>query len=135
ACHRDPAYDDTTDVWEAPAVSAEGRVAYLRVTSRIGRQKRDFAEIVVAPLDDPADATLVVAVPYTAEDGRLHSSAAEISWVGPDRFVYLAQRLIFQGSTFFPDTFVTGVGIVEVDLGAGAARRLLPGTLWASSVS
>ena len=135
ACHRVPGYDDTTDVWESPAVNRDGGVAYLRVTSRIGRQKRDFAEIVLAPLDDPTDATTIVAIPYTATDGRLHTSAAEIRWLAPDRFVYLAQRLIFQGSTFFPDTFVTGLGIMEVDLSAGAARRLVPGTLWASSVS
>ena len=136
ACRRAPGYDDSTDVWESPAVAANGDLLYLRVVSRIGRQKRDRAEIVRATMDDPAAARVAVALPYTAPDGRLHTGAADLRWVGPDRFVYVAQRLIFEGSTFFPDTFLTGVAIVEVDLfGAEPTRRLVPGTEWASSVS
>lgn len=136
ACHRVPAYDDTTDVWESPAVNERGELLYLRVVSRIGRQKRDEATIVLADAETPAAGTEVVALPYTAEDGRLHSGAADIRWVGPGHFVYLAQRLIYEGSTFLPDTFLTGVAIMEVRLDGGApVRRQVPNTLWASSVS
>ena len=127
---------DSTDVWESPAVNSRGDLLYLRITSRIGRQKRDLAELVIGSLDEPSSARVLLAVPYTAEDGRLHSGVGEIRWLADDRFVYLAQRLIYQGSTFFPDTFLTGLGVVEVALAGGAAnRRLVPGTLWASSVS
>lgn len=136
ACNRDPRYDDTTDVWESPAVNSRDDLIYVRVVSRIGRQKRDRAEIMLAPLGSPAEARSIIAVPYTAEDGRLHSGVGELRWVSDDRFVYVAQRLIFQGSTFLPDTFLTGLALVEVSLaGAAPARRLVPGTEWASSVS
>jgi hypothetical protein len=136
ACQRSVAHDDTTDVWESPAVNARGDLLYLRITSRIGRQKRDRAELMLGSLDDPAGARVLLAVPYTAEDGRLHSGLGEIRWLSDERFVYLAQRLIYQGSTFFPDTFLTGLGVVEVSLAGGVPnRRLVPGTQWASSVS
>jgi hypothetical protein len=136
ACNRAPGYDDSTDVWESPAVNEDGDLLYLRTVSRIGRQKRDFAELMIAPAENPADARSVILLPYTAEEGRLHSSLAEVRWLSPERFVYLGQRLIFEGSTFFPDTFITGVDIVEVTLSGGTpTRRLVPGTRWASSVS
>lgn len=136
ACRHVPGYDDTTDVWESPAVNQAGDVLYLRTSSRIGRQKRDHADIVLARFAEPIDADVVIALPYPAESGRMHSGAGEIRWVSNERFVYLGQRLIFQGSTFFPDTFLTGLDVVEVTLsGSSAVRRVVPGTAWASSVS
>ena len=137
SCNRVPASDDTTDVWESPAVNSAGDILYLRITGRIGRQKRERADLMLGPLDAPsAAARTVVAIPYTADDGRLHTGAADIRWVTEDRFVYIGQRLIFQGSTFLPDTFLTGLGIVDVSLAGGVpVRRLVPNTDWASSLS
>jgi hypothetical protein len=50
--------------------------------------------------------------------------------------VYLAELLFYEGSTFLPDTFYTGVDAVLLDLaGAEPVFNVIPGTDYASSVS
>jgi Tol biopolymer transport system component len=52
-----------------------------------------------------------------------------------DTLVYLAEQLFYEGSTFYPDTFYTGLDVVLLDLSGSASRReVIPGTDYASSV-
>ena len=135
-CPLDPSQADSTNLYESPAVSADGRVFFHYVVSWIGQQKLGEAFLSVATLADPVSATPVTRLPYTAPNGKIHSSIRSPAWIGPNSVVYLAEMLFFQGSTFYPDTFMTGLDIVRLDLsGATPVFEVIPGTDYASSVT
>lgn len=135
-CPTDPAQDDSTNLMESPAVAPDGRIFYHTVTSWIGQQKLGDSRLVAGLAADPAGATLVSQVPYTAPNGKVHSSIRSPAWLEPGVLIYLAEELFYEGSTFLPDTFVTGRDIVRLDLtGAAPVFTVLPGTDDASGVS
>jgi hypothetical protein len=121
---------------EAPAVSRDGRIFFHQVVSWIGQQKLGASRLMLGSADDPLQATVLRPLPYTAASGRFHSSVRVPQWIGTDSLVYLAELLFYEGSTFYPDTFYTGVEVVLLDLAAAAPTfNVLPGTEYASSVS
>jgi hypothetical protein len=135
-CPTDPVQDDSTNLYDAAAVSPDGRVFMHKVVSWIGQQKLGEASLVVGTISNPVGATSITRLPYTASNGKIHSSIRSPAWVSPDAVVYLAEMLFYQGSTFFPDTFVTGLDIVRVDLsGPTPVFEVVPGTDNASSVA
>jgi hypothetical protein len=134
-CQLHPTHDDSTDLMESPAVGPDGRLFFHRVVSWIGQQKLGASALMLGNADDPIHAGTLRAVPYTAPNGRLHSSIRTPQWLGPDSLVYLAELLFYEGSTFFPDTFYTGVDVVLLDLsGPEPVFQVIPGTDYASSV-
>lgn len=138
ACNLQPiSLDDSTDRYEAPAVSPAGDLIYTLARSWIGLQKGPRQALVLGTLAQPfAGARELTPIPYFASSGRTHSSVTEISWAGPGRVVYLGQMLFYEGSTFYPDTFYTGLDVVVGDIGAdGITLTALPGTDYASGVS
>jgi WD40 repeat protein len=135
-CRVEPDRVDSTDVMEAPAVSSDGRIFFNQVVSRIGRQKLGASALMLGSADDPLRAVPLRALPYTAPNGRFHSSVRVPQWVSGDSLVYLAELLFYEGSTFLPDTFYTCVDVVLLDLSAATpVFTVLPGTDYASSVS
>jgi hypothetical protein len=135
-CRVDPVHEDSTDVMEAPAIGPGGRIFFHQVVSRIGRQKLGSSELRLGSADNPLEATLLRPLPYTAPNGRFHSSIRLPQWVSRDSLVYLAELLFYEGSTFLPDTFYTGVDVVLLDLaGPEAVYNIIPGTDFASSVA
>lgn len=138
ACNLQPiALDDSTDRYESPAVSPSGDLIYTLARSWIGLQKGPRQALVLGTLAEPfAGASELTPIPYFASSGRTHSSISEISWAGPGRVVYLGQMLFYEGSTFYPDTFYTGLDVVVGDIAAGGITlTALPGTDYASGVS
>jgi hypothetical protein len=135
-CRVEPVHEDSTDVMEAPAVSRDGRIFFHAAESRIGRQKLGTSTLMLGSADDPLGAQVIRPLPYTAPNGRLHSSIRIPQWIGSDSLVYLAELLFYEGSTFFPDTFYTGMDVVLLDLSADTpVINVLSGTDYASSVS
>jgi hypothetical protein len=135
-CRVDPAHADSNDVMESPAVSLDGKIFYHQVVSRIGRQKLGASTLMLGTADDPLNAVPLRAVPYTAPNGRLHSSVRTPQWIGNDSLAYLGELLFYEGSTFLPDTFYTGLDVVLLDLsGVEPVFNIVPGTDYASSVS
>lgn len=135
-CRVDPVHADSTDLMEAPAVSPDGRIFFHQVVSWIGQQKLGASAMMLGRADDPVAATRLRPLPYTAPNGRLHSSVRIPQWVAPDSLVYLAEQLFYEGSTFFPDTFYTGLDVVLLDLSGGTPDfEVVPGTDYASSVA
>ncbi len=135
-CPTDPVQSDSTNLFQSPAVSAGGRWFYHQVVSWIGQQKLGEATLRLAPASNPLDGALVARLPYTASNGRIHSSIRSPAWLDPNTVVYLGELLFYQGSSFFPDTFVTGLDIVRLDLSASApSPMVVPGTEYASSVA
>lgn len=135
-CEQGPGHQDSTDVFQSPAVSPGGRLLYLRAVDWIGKQKSPRMEIVLATLDDPLPGTAIAPVPYFASSGRTHGLIATPAWLDDDHFAYLAQYVWYQGSTFFPDTFATGLEIVHGTVSGDAATlTVVPSTEEASSVA
>lgn len=135
-CEQRPGHQDSTDVFQSPAVSPGGRLLYLRAVSRIGNQKAPRMELALATLDAPVPASVVTPVPYFASSGKTHSFVASPAWLDDNNVVYLAQYLWYQGSTFFPDTFATGLEIVHGSVSGDAATlTVVPATEEASSVA
>jgi hypothetical protein len=138
ACNLQPvALDDSTDRYEAPAAGPDGSLVYTLARSWIGLQKGPRQALVLGTVAEPfAGAREISPIPYFASNGRTHSSIAEISWAGPGRIVYLGQMLFYEGSTFLPDTFYTGLDVVVgVVRGPSAALTVVPNTDYASGVS
>ena len=133
-CARGPGQEDSTHRFESPAVS-RGRLAFLRAVSTIGLQKSPFMHLMIGPADDPASASPVTIVPYAAPSGRTHGAVAHLAWLNDSRLVYVGQDLFYQGSTFFPDTFTTGLEIVRLETSPAVAFSIVPGTEHASSVA
>ncbi len=119
-CEDAVAHEDTTDRFEAPAVSAEGRIVFLRAVSTIGLQKGPAQHLMLGSLDDPAAAVPLTIIPYFASSGKTHFNVSHTQWLAPERFVYLAEDLFYEGSTFLPDTFTTGLEIVRGDIAGDA---------------
>jgi hypothetical protein len=135
-CELDPVHDDSTDLMESPAISGAGRLFFHRVISWVGQQKLGASALMLGSADDPLAAAMLRPLPHTAANGRVHSSIRTPQWIGPDTLVYLAEQLFYEGSTFFPDTFYTGLDVALLDLTGGAARfEVIPGTDYASGVS
>jgi WD40-like Beta Propeller Repeat len=134
-CQLDPVHDDSTDLMEAPAVSRNGRLFFHRVVSWVGQQKLGASALMLGSADDPVHAAILRPLPYTASNGRLHATVRTPQWIGSDTLVYLAEQLFYEGSTFYPDTFTTGLDVVLLDLSAGEPRfDVVPGTDYASGV-
>ena len=135
-CERAVAHEDSTDRFESPAVSDGGRIVFLRAVSVIGLQKGPRLDLMLGSASDPAAAVPVFRVPYFAPSQKTHYHLAQPHWLSDDRFVYVAQDLFYQGSTFFPDTFTTGLELVRAEVAGDAVTlSVIPGTEYASSVA
>jgi hypothetical protein len=135
-CRVDPIHADSTDLMEAPAVSAQGRIFFHQVVSWIGQQKLGASALMLGSAENPLEASTLRPLPYTAPNGRIHSSVRLPQWIGSDSLIYLAEQLFYEGSTFYPDTFYTGLDVVLLDLTAATpVFSIVPGTDYASSVS
>jgi hypothetical protein len=134
-CQLHPDHDDSTDLMESPAVSTGGRLFFHRVVSWVGQQKLGASVLMLGQWDNPVGAAILQPLPYTAPNGRIHSSIRSPQWIGPDTLVYLAEQLFYEGSTFYPDTFYTGLDVVLLDLSAAPRFEVVPGTDYASGVA
>lgn len=135
-CRVDPIHADSTDLMEAPAVSSQGRIFFHQVVSWIGQQKLGSSALMLGPAEDPLLAGPILGVPYTAPNGRIHSSIRLPQWIGADSLIYLAEQLFYEGSTFLPDTFYTGLDAMLLDISAATpVFTVIPGTDYASSVA
>ncbi len=140
---RTSAADDSVDVFENAALAADGRIAYVRVSSHRlpGRPiSPDVQALVVATLADPNDVRVLRPLAYTAPppSGRIHQAISHIGWVAPSRLVYLGERVTYpQACSGCPrDTVRTGIEIVTLDFAAASpVLSVVPGTDSASSVA
>lgn len=136
-CARAAGSDDSTDVFETPGPAADGRLLYVRASSRPGAFLPQRHALVMGTLDDPAAARVLRTIPYTLPGSPLHLGVADISWLGPNAFVYLAEFVALRRCRgCAPDTVRSGLEIVRVDLvGDSAVLSAVPGTRDASSVA
>jgi hypothetical protein len=139
---RSTASDDSTNVFEEAAPAADGRIAYVRVsTHRLPFRPLtpDDQALVLGTVDDPNAVRVLQPIAYTAPSGRQHQAMSHIQWLNAGKLVYLAEEVTYPRpcSSCAPDTVRTGLEIATLDF-VGLAVPIIvvvPGTDSASSVA
>lgn len=140
-CDRTPAADDSVNAFSAPAIGADGRLAYVRASAPldVGRPLAPrYHEIVVATLANPGAARVLRTVPYVGPSGRLHQEISQVRWLTDSVLVYVGQKVDYVGACgpCPKDTLPTGLEIVQLDFrGAVPLLTMLPGSDQASSLA
>jgi hypothetical protein len=128
---------DSTNAIESAAPSAEGRLAFVESSVRIGALTADNISIAVAETFDPYGARRVQSVPYTIPGEPTHTAVTALRWLSPDRLVYVAGQVAYLPpcERCPPDTVFTGLKVASLDVASGATPSAIPGTDFASGVS
>lgn len=128
---------DTTDVWEWPSPSPDGRTLFVRTTGWNHGLKLGFAGIAMAHGFDFEHATTIRTLPFITASGRQESAAWTPRWLTPQTVAYLGVQEFWEGETFAPDTFFTGeeVMLLHLPTGGPPSFEVVPGTDYASSVA
>ena len=138
-CDLSPTGADSADAIESPAPTADGRVAFVELASRIQAITPENSSISIGMLANPTARTRVQIIPYTIPGGPLHSGASQLRWLTTDLLLYLGERVDYQrvcDKCVEWDTTISGVGVVSLDVGApGSIPQPVPGTENASGVS
>lgn len=133
--------NDSVDVFEEAALAPDGRLAYVRVSSRrlpAPPVSPDAQALLLATLDDPNDARVLRTIAYTAPSGRIHQAVSHVAWLSPTRLVYLGEAVSYPRpcSSCAPDTVRTGIEIVTLDLAPPSpVLAVVSGSDGASSVA
>lgn len=139
-CDRQALADDSVNVYASAAVSADGRVAYVRAGSSLAAGyplTPGFQDIVVAPLADPTAVRVLQTVPYVGPSGRTLSGVSQVRWLEDSSLVFVGEQvMVGRGCQGCPvDTLRSGLEIVRLDFGGSVpVNSVLPGTDQASSV-
>lgn len=137
-CNPDAAAVDSADLFDAPSPSPNGRLLYIRSSSRPGATSPDHGGVFLGSLTDPLNATQLFPLPYTIPGGQLHGAISNARWLSSNRVMYVGEAVVYSrecnGCPL--DTLVTGREIVEMDLsGPQPARVVVATTYGANSAS
>jgi len=133
-CNPSPTAIDSTDLFDAPSPSPDGRLLYIRGISPKTALSPTSAGVYLGPLADPLAATKLLNLPYTVPGGLLHSRISNARWVSGTRVIYLGEQVDYIGINV-KDTVITGLEIVDLDLsGATPSMSVIPGTTSATSL-
>jgi hypothetical protein len=126
-----------TEVIATPALSSEGRLAFVRASSSVGGSNPSLEQIVVAPTLDPTGASEVQHIPYTIPGEPAHSAVIHLRWLTAERLVFVGGLVDYfrECRLCVLDTTVSGLQVVLLDLASGAGPAPLPGTDYASSAA
>ena len=138
SCHRTPAADDSTDVFESAAAHGDGRLAYVRASSPV--RPRPLAPrvhgLALATVADPDEFVVLRILPYPVPGGT-HENLSQLQWLNDSQLVYLGERVAYAGPCGGcpPDTLRSGIGVAILSARPGASVTVIPGTDGASGVS
>ncbi|MEO7610093.1 MAG: hypothetical protein ABIV27_01145 [Gemmatimonadales bacterium] len=123
-CETRVAYADSSDVYTSAALAADGRLLYLRGTSRIGALLSPFPQLHYAPTAT-APGRSVLALPVRVGNAIV-SWLGDIQWTGTNSFLGIAGRLSLGTSrdTVFQPFFLVR-GTIN---GSAASLEAIPGT-------
>lgn len=140
-CSDQPSSADTLNAFESPALTGDGRLAYLRTAMAAfkGHVGPDHAELVLATYASPLDARVLRLLPFFGPNGRPIVTMSNLHWVGANTLVFLGENQAYEGVCGCAlDTLRWGLEIDRLFLGAGGGPdsiRAVPGTDGASSVA
>jgi hypothetical protein len=129
---------DTTNAIEWPAVSAEGRLAFVKASGSVRASGPSREALSVATGLDPSAASDVQRIPYTAAGEPSYSAIVQPRWQRETQLVFVgaAKDVRQQCSQCRVDTILTGLRVAVFDLSStGAAPVMLAGTDFASGAT
>jgi len=132
---------DSVNVFLAPAVSSEGRLAYLRTSTLAnrGRPTQDHAAVVLATYTAPQPGTVIQSLPYFSPDSQPVDVVSDIHWAAGSVLFFLAdhfQIICLNLSCTVADTSLTGLEIDRIVLApSGPILTAVPGTVGATALA
>jgi hypothetical protein len=137
-CDLSPNAAELTEALESAAPGADGRLAYVAATGRVGLIAPELQELSLATVADPVTRTPVLRIPYAIPGRRTHGGVSQLRWLSPTRLLFLGEAVsvITPCNGCEKDTLRTGLDAVLLDISAaGALPEAIPGTDYASGVS
>jgi WD40 repeat protein len=139
---RIPAADDSVDAFSESAVSAAGRLAYVRASAPLafGWPKAPATqELVVANWDEPTAVRVVRSIPFPGPSGSALQGISHVRWLGDTSLLVVGEVVNYPAvcnRCSLVDTLATGHEIVRLDFGGpSVVLSMLPGSDQASSVA
>ena len=115
---------DSTNVFLAPAVATNGRLAYVRTSTvaNFGRKTPDYGAVVWATYADPLPGTQIVPLPYFSPDSQTVTFASDLHWTDATTLYFLAdqfQIICLNPSCTSADTSIVGLEVDRASLTTG----------------
>lgn len=137
-CNDTPFASDSTDTFSWPAISAGGRLAYVRATRPVAAQNEFGIRLVYGSLDQPGVFSTAFTIPFQAGTGVLYPTVSDITWLDENRLVFLGLTDT-SVKPCFDCGFISvrsGRDVLLADLtGGSAVVTPVSGTAWATSVA
>ncbi len=128
---------DSTNAIESAAPAADGRLAFVEASSRIGATATLREGIAVAPTLDPRGATIVQPIPYAIPGEPAHTHVTALRWLSPGTLGFVGGNVAILADCLGcpTDTIVANLKVVTLDAAGGSAPAVVPGTDFASGLS
>jgi hypothetical protein len=139
-CHQTLGGNDSVDAYESPAVSSDGRLAFVHASSALfpPHLAPTTQLLLLASLTAPNTTSLLQAIPYTSPSGATHDGVSHLRWLGTASLVFVGEHVDYADACdslgCVVDTLHTGVELMQLTPGAGTLS-VIPGTSDASSVA
>jgi hypothetical protein len=136
-CDLNPNAERLTEALESAAPAADGRLAYVASTGRVGLIAPELQQLSLATVADPVTRVPLLRIPYTIPGRRTHGGISQLRWLSSNRLLFLgeAASIVTQCIGCMSDTLRSGLDAVWLDAStAGAAPQAIPGTDNASGV-
>jgi hypothetical protein len=127
---------DSTNAIESPAPVADGRLAFVESSTRIGATASLTEGIAIAPSLDPRGATVIQPIPYTIPGEPSHTHVSTLRWLGSGTLAFIGGNAAVLADCFQcpTDTIVANLKVVTLSP-AGGQPAVVAGTDFASGLS
>jgi hypothetical protein len=116
--------DTLVDAVVDPALSPDGRVAYVRDQGVPFRNGPSTRHLVIAPLDAPDTPTATYTISFAWPDGRRVLALRQVSWSHADLLRFIAGQETYPSTPTLPDTVFTSFGIAELSVATGIFEKI-----------
>jgi len=116
--------DSLVDAIVDPALSSDGRVAYVRDQGVPFRKGPSTRHIVIAPVDPPVNPATAYTVSFAWPDGRRALALRQMSWSHGDVLRFIAGEETYPSAPTLPDTVFTSFGLAELSVATGAFAEI-----------
>ena len=109
--------EDSTDVFDSPAVAVDGRIAFVAASSAaqlLTVAPTDQA-LLIALLARPDSPQVLLPIPYTSPSGRTHTGVSHLEWLADGSLQFVGERVTYPR----PDTVRTGLELMRLTSIAG----------------
>ncbi len=114
---------DSTNAIESPAPAADGRLAFVESSTRIGATASLTEGIAIAPTLDPRGATIVQPIPYAIPGEPAHTHVTALRWLSPGTLGFIGGNVAITADCVGcpTDTIVANLKVVTLDAAGGSA--------------